>query len=369
MNNFNLKRSSQHSSAVFNQKILHPSRKHAAQVKKPKHITALTFLVTFCSLLILASFFLPKFWNTLYSLLHRSAFYICDDNNFAQDGGKNSTFFHSGSQIGAPFKGEVKLTQDQLNRMVDLNLNPSDENVQINLSIMAENDTRLNELVQNQSQLPAGMLRLAAKNEAFGFVYQYIKLQNADLDEIESASCRPGPSQLGKHDLPDGHRLSIPYYLQWDNRWGYKSYAGSVIGTYGCGITCMAGVLSYLTGDPNIMPDDLAVLSHSLRTDNSGTDISFITSAAVNYGCLASGIPIDSGKWRESINRGNPIILNVGPGNFTATGHYITIIGYTDQENFIIYDPASPLNTSRLWSISTLKKQNALACWEISKAN
>lgn len=218
MNNFNLKRSSQHSSAVFNQKILHPSRKHAAQVKKPKHITALTFLVTFCSLLILASFFLPKFGNTLYSLLHRSAFYICDDNNFAQDGGNNSTFFHSASQIGAPFKGEVKLTQDQLNRMVDLNLNPSDENVQINLSIMAENDTRVNELVQNQSQLPEGMLRLAAKNEAFGFVYQYIKLRNADLDEIESASCRPGPSQLGKHDLPDGHRLSIPYYLQWDNR-------------------------------------------------------------------------------------------------------------------------------------------------------
>lgn len=369
MNNFNLDRSSQHSSAVFQSENSSAKSQTRCPSKKPKHITALTFLVTFCLLLILASFFLPKFGNTLYNLLHRSAFYICGDNHFAQDGGKNSTFFHSGSQIGAPFKGDVKLTQDQLNRMVNLNLNPSDENVQINLSIMAENDARINELVQNQSQLPAGMLRLAAKNEAFDFVYQYIKLRNADLDEIDSASCRPGPSQLGKYGLPDGHRLNIPYYLQWDKRWGYKRYAGSVIGTYGCGITCMAGVLSYLTNDPNIMPDDLAVLSHSLRTDNSGTDISFIPSAAVNYGCLASGIPIDSGKWRESINRGNPIILNVGPGNFTATGHYITIIGYTDQENFIIYDPASPLNTSRLWSISTLKQQNALACWEISKAN
>ncbi len=267
------------------------------------------------------------------------------------------------------FQGAINLSDEQISRMLNLNLQPEEENVRHNLAILGENDKRVAELIdaEEEGKLAPSMLRLAAKNEAFDFVYKYLQLPaNSELKQA-TATSKTGASSLGNYKLPAGKVLQAPYYKQWDERWGYKPYAGSVIGTYGCGVTCMASVLGYLTNDATILPDKLALLSNESNMNHGGTDTSFILLAAAKYGFQAVGIPVLANNFKAAIDNNNAIVLNVGQGNFTAGGHYIAIIGYTDEGNFIIYDPVSPYHTSQVWPIELLQKQNAKACWAIGK--
>lgn len=263
------------------------------------------------------------------------------------------------------FQGSIPLSAEQASRMINLNLEPAEENLQHNLAILAEADQRVNELKAAEALLAPNMLRLAAKNEAFDFVYKYLKLPASAPERSLDTVSKTGASSLGKYKLPAGKILNVPYYLQWDERWGYKPYAGSVIGTYGCGVTCMASVLGYLTNDATILPDKLAILSTESNTNHGGTDTSFIPLAAEKYGFKAVGIPILANNIKAAIDNNRVVVLNVGAGNFTSGGHYVSLIGYTDHGDFIVYDPVSPFHTSQIWSIETLQKQNSQACWMV----
>lgn len=263
------------------------------------------------------------------------------------------------------FQGAIKLTQEQASRMINLNLEPAEENLQHNLAILGEADQRVKELQEHEDKLAPNMLRLAAKNEAFDFVYKYLQLPEEAKEKQVEAVSQTGASSLGGYKLPAGKVLNAPYYLQWDERWGYKPYAGSVIGTYGCGVTCMASVLGYLTNDATILPDKLALMSEESNTNHGGTDTAFISLAAKKYGFSAVGIPILANNIKAAIDSNKPVVLNVQAGNFTSGGHYIAIVGYTEQGDFIVYDPVSPFHTSQIWSIEILQKQHAQACWMI----
>lgn len=263
------------------------------------------------------------------------------------------------------FQGAIPLSAEQASRMINLNLEPAEENLQHNLAILGEADQRVNELQVAEASLAPNMLRLAAKNEAFDFVYKYLKLPASAPERSLDTVSKTGASSLGKYKLPAGKILNVPYYLQWDERWGYKPYAGSVIGTYGCGVTCMASVLGYLTNDAAILPDKLAILSTESNTNHGGTDTSFISLAAEKYGFKAVGIPILANNIKTAIDNNKVVVLNVGAGNFTSGGHYVSIIGYTDEGDFIIYDPVSQFHTSQIWSIEILQQQNSQACWMI----
>ena len=49
---------------------------------------------------------------------------------------------------------------------------------------------------------------------------------------------------------------TIPYFCQWDDRWGYKDYGSSYMGVNGCGPTCITMVYSGLTGKTDYTPYD-----------------------------------------------------------------------------------------------------------------
>lgn len=68
-----------------------------------------------------------------------------------------------------------------------------------------------------------------------------------------------------KKDLDESYDMteyenctSVPYLMQWDTRWGYKKYAGSVIGVSGCGPTCLSMVSIYLLQDTSLTPEYIA---------------------------------------------------------------------------------------------------------------
>ena len=68
---------------------------------------------------------------------------------------------------------------------------------------------------------------------------------------------------------------------------------------------------------------------------------------------------------RDKLDEGCPVVVNVGPGDFTDSGHYMVIVGYDDQ-GFIINDPNSRTNSEKRWTFDQLNGQ-VRNLWAMSK--
>jgi hypothetical protein len=67
----------------------------------------------------------------------------------------------------------------------------------------------------------------------------------------------------------------------------------------------------------------------------------------------------------DALDRGNPVILAMGKGDFTSSGHFILLSGVEDGK-FIVNDPNSYVNSAKRWSYEELEGQ-IRNIWEISK--
>ena len=56
------------------------------------------------------------------------------------------------------------------------------------------------------------------------------------------------------------------------------------------------------------------------------------------------------------LNKGQPIICSVGPGDFTTEGHFILLEGIKD-EKIIINDPNSLKRSNKLWKYEDIESQ------------
>lgn len=70
-------------------------------------------------------------------------------------------------------------------------------------------------------------------------------------------------------------------------------------------------------------------------------------------------------KITNALEEGNPVILAMGPGDFTTTGHYIVLTGVKDGK-FQVNDPNSRLRSQKLWSYEELEDQ-IRNIWAISR--
>lgn len=153
-------------------------------------------------------------------------------------------------------------------------------------------------------------------------------------------------------------RQDFPLFLQWDKRWGYVSYGGSIIGLSGCGPTCMSMVLVSLTGSSDMTPAEVARFSeeNGYYVEGSGTSWSLMTDGASALGLSARELSLDESVMKSSLDSGHPIICSMGPGDFTTQGHFILIYGY-DAEGFLVNDPNCISRSSRHWDFETLRGQ------------
>lgn len=161
---------------------------------------------------------------------------------------------------------------------------------------------------------------------------------------------------------------TVPLFLQWDPMWGYRSYGSGIIGVTGCGPTCLAMVGFYLTGDDNMSPDQVAKFAEKNGYYESGYGSSWtlISEGAGKLGLQAKELPLVKKKMVDALEAGTPIIVALGPGAFTAQGHYIVLTG---MENglFRVNDPNSRQRSQMLWSYEELEGQ-IRNLWAISKA-
>ena len=217
------------------------------------------------------------------------------------------------------------------------------ENNKIQNNKIQNNQSMLDDIM-NSTQYPKQLKDLALKNEeALEFVYDYpaehVKEHTIDLTEEASMD-------------------SVPLFVQWDKRWGYEKYSGNFFAASGCGPTTLSMVVVYLTHNREASP--IAVAKYSKEAgysvDGSGSSWTLISEGCMHYGVKAKTVALDESRMKAELDEGHPIVVNVGPGDFTDTGHFMVITGY-DDEGFSINDPNSIEKSGKRWLFRNISSQ------------
>ena len=217
------------------------------------------------------------------------------------------------------------------------------ENNKIQNNKIQNNQSMLDDIM-NSTQYPKQLKDLALKNEeALEFVYDYpaehVKEHTIDLTKEASMD-------------------SVPLFVQWDKRWGYEKYSGNFFAASGCGPTTLSMVVVYLTHDREASP--IAVAKYSKEAgysvDGSGSSWTLISEGCRHYGVKAKAVALDESRMKAELDEGHPIVVNVGPGDFTDTGHFMVITGY-DDEGFSINDPNSIEKSGKRWLFRNISSQ------------
>lgn len=218
------------------------------------------------------------------------------------------------------------------------------ENSKISEKNKIQNNQSMLDDIMNSTQYPKQLKDLALKNEeALEFVYDYpaehVKEHTIDLTEEASMD-------------------SVPLFVQWDKRWGYEKYSGNFFAASGCGPTTLSMVVVYLTHNREASP--IAVAKYSKEAgysvDGSGSSWTLISEGCRHYGVKAKAVALDESRMKAELDEGHPIVVNVGPGDFTDTGHFMVITGY-DDEGFSINDPNSIEKSGKRWLFKNISSQ------------
>lgn len=218
------------------------------------------------------------------------------------------------------------------------------ENSKISEKNKIQNNQSMLDDIMNSTQYPKQLKDLALKNEeALEFVYDYpaehVKEHTIDLTEEASMD-------------------SVPLFVQWDKRWGYEKYSGNFFAASGCGPTTLSMVVVYLTHNREASP--IAVAKYSKEAgysvDGSGSSWTIISEGCRHYGVKAKTVALDESRMKAELDAGHPIVINVGPGDFTDTGHFMVITGY-DDEGFSINDPNSIEKSGKRWLFKNISSQ------------
>lgn len=224
-----------------------------------------------------------------------------------------------------------------------------DESIFESLSILeklkyrAKSDSRLNKFVKNYDNYPEQLMESVVYNEEIiDFALNYNgKITEKKVNDI-------GTVQKGVY----------PLLIQFDAKWGYNAYGDGMIAISGCGPTSLAMILAGLTGKNDTTPVDIAqyAVSQKYYTTAGGTSWSLMSEGSKHYGLIPKELPLDKNVVFRELNNGHPIILNVGPGDFTRYGHYIVVTNVKDGL-LQINDPNSRKRSSQLWDFDNIKSQ------------
>lgn len=146
----------------------------------------------------------------------------------------------------------------------------------------------------------------------------------------------------------------VVYYCQLDKRWAQEPYGPDQIGTHGCGPSCMAMVVSTLTGE-TVEPPAMAqwAYENGYCCAGNGSYHSLIPGAAANW-----GLPVQGGLSGQDIvdalSEGRLVVALMAKGHFTSGGHFIVLRGVTAEGKILVADPASPGRSGQEWELSLI---------------
>ena len=157
------------------------------------------------------------------------------------------------------------------------------------------------------------------------------------------------------YDLTEG----VPLMIQWDKRWGYMKYGSDVVGITGCGPVCLAMAGYYVTdGDDTFHPAKIADFAerNGYYSKGNGSSWTLISEGGEKLGFRVTELPLDENRIRAVLETGTPIIIVVGPGDFTTSGHFLVMTGYEGGQIRLL-DPNSKENSQILWPYQQIQSQ------------
>lgn len=209
------------------------------------------------------------------------------------------------------------------------------------LEDLAKKDSKIESIMENKEKYPSILLEMLAKNlDMTDYVLGYLNSKGKVFtDHLDKTA-------IGEY----------PLLLQYDTRWGYGMYGDQPIAINGCGPTSLAMVIAGLTGKRNITPYAIASYAYQNGYYEDGTSWLLFTDGVTKYGIIGKEINLNKSKMITELEIGHPIICSMRPGDFTTTGHIITIVGVKDGQ-FVIHDPNSKERSSSLWSYEKISGQ------------
>lgn len=206
-------------------------------------------------------------------------------------------------------------------------------------------------ILEEKEDYPDDILAALANNpEMLDFVLDY---------KTKSVQARAAGGKRQSSLTKEEKSQEFPLFLQWDERWGYAFYGDdSNIGLAGCGPTCLSMVLYYKTGNGSRTPDVLGdyAMKQGYYVSGTGTAWAFMEEGARHYGLRVKKPAKSEESLKAELDRGRYIICAMGPGDFTAAGHFIVIYGY-DENGFFINDPNSRTRSGQKWSFNEISGQ------------
>ena len=343
--NFSMQRISMNGGRSYNRDIQYAHLKRQRQGMRRRK-AALIFISMMLLLAISFSFltYFQKKSNNDSSSFPKDIKQFFDDDMIGSAGDVQST---SNSRLSS---GSVShaVGQDYINLcaldQVDKPQVRTPKQVMERLEYLALDNDLIAEILQDSSNYPDKMLEALANNpEMADFVLGYPESDGRVLGGLTEEEMKE----------------DFPLFLQWDPRWGYAEYGdGSNIGLAGCGPTCLSMALYYLTGDESLTPDKISAYSmkNGYYVSGTGTAWALMQDVPAKYDIGVSQPTAEEYTMKDALDRGRVIICSVGPGDFTAAGHFIVIYGY-DKGGFLVNDPNCVARSRQSWSFSELKGQ------------
>ena len=220
----------------------------------------------------------------------------------------------------------------------------TEEEVIARLDELGQDNPVIKEICQDYSRYPKDLLAALANNpEMADFVAGYSDGKKNSSGALTAAE----------------KEQDYPLFLQWDPRWGYRSYgSGSCIGLAGCGPTCLSMALFCLTRDDKLTPDKIADYSmeNGYYVEGTGTAWALMEDVPKLYGISVTKLSAEESSIKAILDNGGVVICSVGRGDFTTSGHYILIYGY-DSEGLLINDPNCVARSNQKWVFGEIRWQ------------
>jgi len=163
-----------------------------------------------------------------------------------------------------------------------------------------------------------------------------------------------GLVSLGDIRFSDG-ATQVVYYNQLDKRYASKPYGTDDIGTYGCGPTCMAMVVSSLTNE-TVDPVEMACWAYEngYWCSRSGSYHSLIPGAAKAWGLPVQGCGKTEGqRIVDALSQGKLVVAIMLKGHFTSSGHFIVLRG-VENGKILVADPANYTRSQQAWDLAII---------------
>ncbi len=190
---------------------------------------------------------------------------------------------------------------------------------------------------------------------------QSLRDYRSHVNQDMLASAGEGESNQ-RRQLLTGQELKqkiLPELYQTDHRWSQKQYGDDVMEVTGCGPTCLAMILKGLGVKPDTTPYRVAKWAEKqgYYVSGSGSAWALMSNGAKRLGLDAMELSLDESVIRKHLERGEPIVCIMGPGNFTTSGHFVVLTGELEDGTILVNDPNSEENSHRRWDLDRLMGQ------------